>query len=70
MVFNPDNCDVIHITKQKRPILYEYKLHGHTIQSTKNVSFKNKENIHKKEGGWVIPLFWLFSDPIRSGKKS
>ena len=36
----------------------------------KNISFKNKENIHKKEGGWVIPLFWLFSDPIRSGKKS
>ena len=39
MAFNPDKCKVIHITKKKTPILHDYKLHGLTPQSTKNVKY-------------------------------
>ena len=36
MAFNPDKCEVIRITKKEKPILHDYKLHGLTLQSTKN----------------------------------
>ena len=36
MAFNPDKCEVIRITKKKNPIIFDYKLHGITLQSTKN----------------------------------
>ena len=39
MAFNPDKCEVIRITKKKTPILHDYKLHGLTLQSTKNVKY-------------------------------
>ena len=39
MAFHPDKCEVIRITKKKTPILHDYKLHGLTLQSTKNVKY-------------------------------
>ena len=36
MAFNPDKCEVIRITKKKNPIIFDYKLHGITLQTTKN----------------------------------
>ena len=35
MAFNPDKCEVIRITKKKNPIIFDYKLHGITLPSTK-----------------------------------
>ena len=39
MAFNPDKCEVIRITKKKNPIIFDYKLHGITLQSTKNTKY-------------------------------
>ena len=39
MAFNPDKCEVIRITKKKDPIIYDYKLHGITLQTTKNAKY-------------------------------
>ena len=39
MAFNPDKCEVIRNTKKKTPILHDYKQHGLTLQSTKNVKY-------------------------------
>ena len=39
MAFNPDKCEVIRITKKKTHILHDYKQHGITLQSTKNVKY-------------------------------
>ena len=39
MAFNPDKCEVIRITKKKKPILHDYKLHGLTPQSAKNAKY-------------------------------
>ena len=38
MAFNPDKCEVIRITKKKNPIIFDYKLHGITLQSTKTLN--------------------------------
>ena len=39
MAFNPDKCEVIRITKKKKSILHDYKLHGLTLQSPKNAKY-------------------------------
>ena len=35
MAVNPDKCEVIRITKKKNSIIFDHKLHGITLQSTK-----------------------------------
>ena len=40
MAFNPEKCEVIRITKKKKPVLFDYKLHGITLQLTKNAKYQ------------------------------
>ena len=39
MAFNPDKCEVIRITKIQDPIIFDYQLHGITLQITKNAKY-------------------------------
>ena len=39
MAFNPEKCEVIRITKKKKTVLFAYKLHGITLQLTKNAKY-------------------------------
>jgi (p)ppGpp synthase/HD superfamily hydrolase len=31
MAFHPDKCNVISVTRNKKPIQFDYTLHGHTL---------------------------------------
>jgi hypothetical protein len=31
MAFHPDKCNVISVTRNKKPIEFDYTLHGHTL---------------------------------------
>ena len=39
MAFNPEKCEVIRITKKKKTVLFDYTLHGITLQLTKNAKY-------------------------------
>ena len=39
MAFNPDKCEVIRITKKKKTIISDYKLHAKTLQTTRNAKY-------------------------------
>lgn len=39
MAFNPDKCEVIHITKKTTPTLFNYTLHKKPLQTTKNAKY-------------------------------
>ena len=40
MAFNPEKCEVIRITKKKKKtVLFDYMLHGITLQLTKNAKY-------------------------------
>ena len=39
MEFNPDKCEVIHVTKKKDPIMFPYKLHNSELKSTENAKY-------------------------------
>ena len=39
MAFNPEKCEVIGITIKKKTVLFNYKLHGITVQLTKNAKY-------------------------------
>ena len=39
MAFNPDKCEVIRITKAQDPVIFDYQLHGITLQTTKNAKY-------------------------------
>ena len=39
MAFNPDKCEVIRITKAQDPVIFDYQLHGKTLQTTKNAKY-------------------------------
>ena len=36
MEFNPDKCEVIHVSKQKNPLIFLYKLPNTELKSTEN----------------------------------
>ena len=39
MEFNPDKCKVIHVSKQKTPLIFLYKLHNTELKSTENAKY-------------------------------
>ena len=39
MAFNPEKCEVIRIPKKIKIVLFDYKLHGITLQLTKNAKY-------------------------------
>ena len=40
MAFNPENCEVIRINNNKKiAVLFDYRLHGITLQLTKNATY-------------------------------
>ena len=36
MEFNPSKCQVLHITRSRNPIRYNYTMHGQTLESVEN----------------------------------
>jgi hypothetical protein len=41
MRFNPDKCEVIHITRKRKKIEEPYYIHGKALNSTKNAKYLN-----------------------------
>ena len=39
MAFNPEKCEVIRITKAQDQVIFDYQLHGITLQTTKNAKY-------------------------------
>ena len=39
MEFNPDKCEVIHVTKKKDPTIFLYKLYNIELKSTENAKY-------------------------------
>lgn len=39
MSFNPDKCEIIHITRKHKPIIYKYTLHNHILKSTNKAKY-------------------------------
>ena len=39
MEFHPDKCSALSITKSKKPIHYEYQLHGQHLEHVKSVKY-------------------------------
>ena len=39
MAFHPDKCNVLTITRKRKPIVKEYVLHGHTLESLKSAKY-------------------------------
>ena len=39
MEFNPSKCQVLHITRSRRPIRYNYTMHGQTLDSVEKARY-------------------------------
>ena len=39
MEFHPDKCNVLSITRNKTPVVYDYRLHGHTLQHVSSAKY-------------------------------
>jgi hypothetical protein len=39
MAFHPDKCNVLTITRKRKPIVREYQLHGHTLEAVKSAKY-------------------------------
>ena len=40
MAFHPDKCNVLTITRKRKPIVREYQLHGHTLEAVKSAKYQ------------------------------
>ena len=36
---SPDKCNVLTITRKRKPIVWEYQLHGHTLEAVKSAKY-------------------------------
>ena len=39
MAFHPDKCNVLTITRKRKPIVRDYHLHGHTLEAVKSAKY-------------------------------
>ena len=39
MEFHPDKCNILYITRNKTPVVYDYRLHGHTLQHVSSAKY-------------------------------
>ena len=39
MEFNPEKCEVLHISKKKKPLIHPYILHGKTLKNTESSKY-------------------------------
>ena len=39
MSFNPDKCEIIHISRKQKPILFQYTLHNQVLKSTNKAKY-------------------------------
>ena len=46
MEFNPSKCQVLHITRSKKPIQHSYKLHGQTLSPVKDAKYLGVDISH------------------------
>ena len=46
MEFHPQKCQILHITKKRKPIKVPYKIHGHTLEEVDSAKYLGI-NIHK-----------------------
>ena len=69
MEFNPSKCQVLHITRSRDPIRYNYTMHGQTLESVENARYLTYPRI------WASPTIstespqmhkkkWVFSKEI------
>jgi hypothetical protein len=39
MSFNPDKCEIIHISRKQKPIIFQYTLHNQVLKSTNKAKY-------------------------------
>jgi hypothetical protein len=39
MSFNPDKCEIIHISRKQKPIIFQYTLHNQILKSTNKAKY-------------------------------
>jgi hypothetical protein len=39
MSFNPDKCEIIHISRKQKPIIFQYTLHNQVLKSTSKAKY-------------------------------
>ena len=39
MKFHPQKCSILRVTRSQTPIIYDYKLHGHTLKTETNSKY-------------------------------
>ena len=39
MAANPDRCEIIRVTKKRKPTIFDYKLHGSILKSTQTTKY-------------------------------
>ena len=57
MTFNPSNCNIIHITRKKEPMLYTYQIKGTDLNAVENATYLGinitKDLSWNKQVSWV-----------------
>ena len=56
MEFNPDKCEVIHVTKKKDPIIFPYKLHNSELKSTEKLNTLQSQSAMTSAGNPTLKI--------------